>query len=113
MSAKDAGLWIGGLTAAAGLLGITCGTWFADFLYRFTRRAYLLMACLAVLIATPFALLGILDPDLITSLGLLFVAMVMLASVLGPCNAVTANVVPSNQRAAGYALEHIPGPPAR
>lgn len=104
MSAKDAGLWIGGLTAAAGLLGITCGTWFADFLYRFTRRAYLLMACLAVLIATPFALLGILDPDLITSLGLLFVAMVMLASVLGPCNAVTANVVPSNQRAAGYAL---------
>lgn len=104
MSAKAAGLWIGGLTAMAGLLGIACGTWFADFLLRFTRRAYLLMACFAVLIATPFALLGILDPELVTSLGLLFVAMVMLASVLGPCNAVTANVVPANQRAAGYAL---------
>ncbi|SIO66658.1 hypothetical protein SAMN05444166_8169 [Singulisphaera sp. GP187] len=43
MSAKSAGLWIGGLTAIAGLLGIACGTWFADFLLKFTRRAYLLM----------------------------------------------------------------------
>ena len=30
--------------------------------------------------------------------------MVLLAMVLGPCNTVTANVVPANQRAAGYAL---------
>jgi MFS family permease len=104
MSAKRAGLWIGGLTAAAGLLGIAIGTWLADFLLRYTRRAYLLMACLAVLLAIPFGLLGILDPDRATSLGLLFVAMILLASVLGPCNTVTANVVPANQRAAGYAL---------
>jgi MFS family permease len=104
MSAKDAGLWIGGLTAVAGLLGIACGSWLADFLLKFTRRAYLLMASVAILAAIPFGLLGILDPDLVTSLGLLFVAMVLLASVLGPCNAVTANVVPANQRAAGYAL---------
>lgn len=104
MSAKDAGIWIGGLTALAGLTGIAVGTWLADRLLRFTRRAYLLMASAAVSIATPFALAGILDPELTTSLGFLFVAMVMLASVLGPCNTVTANVVPANQRAAGYAL---------
>src|SRR6185437_11617284 len=95
---------IGGLTAAAGLIGITLGTWIADFLLRFTRRAYLLMASIAVLTAIPFGILGILDPYVRTSLGLLFVAMILLASVLGPCNAVTANVVPANQRAAGYAL---------
>lgn len=104
MSAKGAGIWIGGLTAIAGLLGIACGSWLADFLLRATRRAYLLMASLAILAAIPFGLTGILDPDRVTSLGLLFVAMVLLASVLGPCNAVTANVVPANQRAAGYAL---------
>jgi len=104
MSAKDAGIWIGGLTAVAGLVGIAVGTWAADFLLKFTKRAYLVMASVAVLIATPFALLGILDPERVTSLALLFVAMVMLASVLGPCNTVTANVVPANQRAAGYAL---------
>jgi len=35
---------------------------------------------------------------------LLFVTSVMMASVLGPSNTVTANVVPANRRAAGYAL---------
>jgi MFS family permease len=103
MSAKQAGVWIGSLTALAGLLGIAIGTWLADFLVRFSRRAYLLMASAAVLIAIPFGMFGMLDPDRVTSLALLFVAMVMLASVLGPCNAVTANVVPPNRRASGYA----------
>jgi predicted MFS family arabinose efflux permease len=104
MTSKQAGLWIGGLTAAAGLLGITLGTWAADFLLRFTRRAYLLMASVAVLIAIPFGMTGILDPDPWSSLGMMFGAMVLLAAVLGPCNAVTANVVPANRRAAGYAV---------
>jgi MFS transporter, Spinster family, sphingosine-1-phosphate transporter len=104
MSSKQAGLWIGGLTAAAGLLGIALGTWAADFLLRYTRRAYLLMASVAVLIAIPFGTAGILDPDPWSSLGFMFGAMVLLAAVLGPCNAVTANVVPANRRAAGYAM---------
>ena len=104
MTSAQAGLWIGGLTAAAGLIGIAAGTWAADFLLRFTRRAYLLMAGLAVMAAIPLGGFGILDPGKVTSLGLLFGAMVLLASVLGPCNAVTANVVPPNRRAAGYAL---------
>jgi MFS family permease len=104
MSAKQAGLWIGGLTAAAGLLGISLGTWAADYLLRYTRRAYLLMASIVVLIAIPLGTAGILDPDRNSSLAFLFGAMVLLASVLGPCNAVTANVVPANRRAAGYAV---------
>lgn len=104
LSPDEAGKWIGGLTLIAGLLGIGLGTWIADFLLRFTRRAYLVWASLAVTAAVPFGLLGILDPEPWSSLGLLFVAMVLLASVLGPCNTVTANVVPSNQRAAGFAV---------
>ena len=104
MTATQAGVWIGGLTAAAGLIGIAFGTWMADFLPKFTRRAYLLMASAAVVAAVPLGTLAILDPDRTSSLALLFFAMVVLASVLGPCNTVTANVVPANQRAAGYAL---------
>ncbi len=104
MTSAQAGLWIGGLTAGAGLLGIALGTWFADFLAKFTRRAYLLMASAAVVAAVPLGTLAILEPNRTTSLVLLFFAMVFLASVLGPCNTVTANVVPANQRAAGYAL---------
>ncbi len=104
MSMKEAGAWIGGLTAAAGLVGISLGTFLADFFVKYTRRAYLLLACIVVLLAIPLGLFGILDPERISSLGLLFGAMIMLAMVLGPCNTVIANVVPANQRAAGYAL---------
>jgi MFS family permease len=104
MDLKQANLWIGGLTAVAGLLGIALGTWLADALLRVTRRAYLIWAALAVGLAVPFGLFGILDHDRRTSLGLMFLAMVLMASVLGPCNTVTADVVPANRRAAGYAL---------
>ena len=104
MTSTMAGRWIGILTAAAGLLGIAVATWLADFLLRFTRRAYLLMAGAAAVIAIPFSMSAILDPERVSSFAMLFVAMVLLASVLGPCNTVTANVVPPNQRAAGFAL---------
>jgi predicted MFS family arabinose efflux permease len=104
LNSAQAGIWIGGLTAGAGLIGIALGTALADFLLKFTGRAYLLMASVAVLVAIPFGSFGILDPHVVSSLGLLFVAMILMASVLGPCNTVTANVVPAQERAAGYAL---------
>jgi MFS family permease len=104
MSAKNAGLFIGGMTAVAGLLGIGVGMWLPDLMLRLTRRAYLLVAFLAVSVAVPFGFFGFLDRDTQTSLSLIFVAMVMMALVLGPCNTVTANVVPPNRRAAGYAV---------
>jgi hypothetical protein len=104
MPLNRANYWLGGLTAVAGLLGIGLGTWIADALLKVTRRAYLIWAALAVGLAVPFGLFGILDHDRRTSLGLVFLAMVLLASVLGPCNTIPANVVPPNRRAAGYAL---------
>lgn len=104
MSLAEAGTWIGGLTAVAGLLGIGLGTVLADVFYKVTKRAYLLLASFVLAMAIPLGLMGILDPNRATSLGFLFGAMVLLAMVLGPCNTVIANVVPSNRRAAGFAL---------
>lgn len=104
MTAKDAGIWIGGLTAVAGLIGIALGMGVPDLLLRYTRRAYLLVAFAALAGAIPFGLFALIDPDRRTSLMLLFVAMLLMAMVLGPCNTVTANVVPANRRAAGYAV---------
>ncbi len=104
MSAKDAGIWIGGMTAVAGLIGIGLGMWVPDLLLRYTRRAYLLVAFGALAAAIPFGLFALIDPDRRTSLILLFVAMLLMAVVLGPCNTVTANVVPANRRAAGYSV---------
>lgn len=102
--AEQAGIWIGALTAISGLIGIILGTGLADLIQKFTQRAYMLWASIAVIAAAPFAMAGLLDPELRSSLSLMFVAMVLLASTLGPCNTVTANVVPATRRAAGYAL---------
>lgn len=104
MSTEHAGAWIGGLTVLAGLLGIVLGMWLSDAWLRVNPRAYLLWAGLAVAVATPFGVAAILDPYYHSSLPLLFIAMVLMASVLGPCNTVTANVVPAGQRSAGFAL---------
>lgn len=104
MSGTDAGIWIGGLTALAGLLGIGVGMWLPDLLLKATRRAYLLVAFAAVALAMPFGFFALIDREVNMSLALLFVAMVLMAMVLGPCNTVTANVVPANRRAAGYAV---------
>ena len=104
MDLAQAGKQIGALSAGAGLLGIALGTLVADGLRKLTRRAYLIWPFLAVAIATPFGTLALLEPDRSRSLAYLFVASVMMASVLGPCNTVTANVVAANRRAAGFAL---------
>jgi MFS family permease len=103
LSATDAGDWIGGLLVAAGILGILLGMFVPDLLLRFTKRAYLLLAAVAVMIATPLGVVGILDPHYVSSLAFLFGASVLLSMVLGPCNTVTANVVPANRRANAYA----------
>jgi hypothetical protein len=104
MSLKEANDSIGVLLAVAGLVGISLATVLADVLRKYTRRAYLLLASLVVLGSVPLGFAGILDPQRTSSLGLLFAASVLMAMVLGPSNTVTANVVPANRRAAGYAM---------
>ncbi len=104
MTARDAGRWIGGMTAVAGLLGIALGMWLPDILLRYTRRAYLLLACMAVAAGTVPGLFALIEPNLNQSLLLLFSAMILMGVVLGPCNTVTANVVPASRRAMGYSV---------
>ncbi|WP_165251614.1 spinster family MFS transporter [Paludisphaera soli] len=104
MSMTNATFWIGILTAIAGLLGIALGSGLADYTYRFTKRAYLLLAALVTAAAVPLGLFAILEPKVAFSMAMLFGAMILLSMVLGPCNTVIANVVPANKRASGYAL---------
>jgi MFS family permease len=103
MTATHATSTIGPLLVISSLFGITLGTFFADLLYKVTARAYLLLAACAVLCAIPLGAMGILDPGDTSSLVYLFGASLFMSMVLGPSNAVTANVVPANRRAAAYA----------
>jgi MFS family permease len=102
MTMKQAGTSIGILTAAAGLVGIALGSLLADYLFKYTKRAYLLLATGVVAAAVPLGFYCILEPGHTIALTLLFFAMVLLSMVLGPCNTVIANVVPANKRASGY-----------
>jgi MFS family permease len=97
--------YLGIALAVGGLAGVLIGMWLPDRLYKITRRAYLLWAGFAVLLAIPFGAMGLLATgSLGWSLGLLTFASVLMSSCLGPCNTVTANVVPGSRRAMGYAV---------
>jgi MFS family permease len=104
MDGSKAGILIGILTATGGLTGILLGTFAADALLKFTKRAYLIWPGIAVACAVPCVIGAILAADQTVYLSCLFAGSVMMASVLGPSNTVTANVVPANRRAAGYGL---------
>jgi predicted MFS family arabinose efflux permease len=103
LTATEAGQRIGLLLVGAGLIGIVLGMFVPDILNKLTKRAYLLLAAVAVLGATPLGIFGILDHNTNMSLSYLFCASILLSMVLGPCNTITANVVPPNRRAAAYA----------
>ncbi|WP_165220172.1 spinster family MFS transporter [Aquisphaera insulae] len=104
MSLEKATLWIGILLALAGLIGIALSTFLTDLLRKRTRRAYMLLPALTILASVPLGVLGVLEPQRVPALGFLFFASILMAMVLGPANTVTANVVPANHRAAGYAM---------
>jgi len=103
LSSSQASITIGGLLVVASLIGIAIGTFLADIFYKFTKKAYLLLAAVAVACAIPLGATGILDPVYKSSLVFLFGASLMMSMVLGPCNTVTANVVPANRRGVAYA----------
>lgn len=103
LSAGDAGKWIGLVLFTGGILGILLGMFVPDALRKVTRRAYLIVAAVAILLATPLGMAGVLSPGHVASLGFMFGVSLLLSMVLVPCNTVTANVVPANRRAAGYA----------
>jgi MFS family permease len=103
LTAEDAGKWLAMVLVGAGLIGIFLGMFLPDLLVKLTKRAYLVLAAVAVIGAIPLGIIGILEPKYTSSLGFLFGASILLSMVLGPCNTVTANVVPANRRAAAYA----------
>jgi MFS transporter, Spinster family, sphingosine-1-phosphate transporter len=103
LTTEEAAHRIGFVLVGAGLIGILLGMFVPDLLYKITKRAYLLLAAIAVMCSVPLGLFGVLERHTNSSIAYLFGASVLLSMVLGPCNTVTANVVAPNRRAAAYA----------
>lgn len=95
---------LGLVTAGAAIVGMSAGGWLADRLARTNPRALFIVPGLAMIGSIPFILLGLLatSPPLIYA-GIFFAELLMFINT-GPCNAVIANVVAPNMRAAAYAV---------
>ncbi len=92
------------VTLFSSILGMSAGGWLADRLAKKSPRALFLVPGVAMLGAIPFILVGLFaKPTWLIYGGIFFAEMLMFINT-GPCNAIIANVVAPNMRAAAFAL---------
>ena len=84
---QQAGLWFGGLSTIAGIIGTTVGGWLGDAWVRKDKGAYMKLSGLGLMIGVPFAIAGPYVPNLWACLGLIFIAEFFLFLNTGPLNA--------------------------
>jgi MFS family permease len=95
---------LGLTTLFASILGMSAGGWLADRLAKTNPRALFIVPGVAMLGSIPFILLGLYarrEPWIFAGI---FLAEMLMFVNTGPCNAVIANVVAPNLRAAAYAI---------
>jgi MFS family permease len=95
---------LGVTTLFAAIIGMTAGGWLADRLARSNPRALFIIPGLALIASIPFLVLAIYGRTLPWIFGAIFVAEALMFINTGPCNAVIANVVAPNMRAAAFAV---------
>ncbi len=100
----NVGRLLGLVTLAAAVLGMTAGGRVADRLSKTNPRALFLVPGLAMLASIPFVLVGLLARSTPVAFLGIFLAETLMFVNTGPCNAIIANVVMPNMRAAAYAV---------
>jgi MFS family permease len=100
----QANFLLGVTTLFAAILGMSVGGWLADHLARTTPRALFVVPGLALIAAVPFVLVAIFSKSLFWIYAGIFLSEALMFINTGPCNAVIANVVMPNMRAAAYAI---------
>jgi MFS family permease len=88
-------------------IGVLTGGFIADSLAKRSARWYALVPAVGTLIAVPFYLLSVLQPDWMTAAGLLSIAGFFQYASLGPTFGVVQNVVDKRRRATATALLYV------
>jgi MFS family permease len=91
-------------TGLAAIVGMSLGGWLADRLAKRNPRALFIVPGLAMLASIPFVLVAVYARSVPGIYGGVFLAELLMFINTGPCNAVIANVVAPNLRAAAYAV---------
>ena len=95
---------LGVVTLCAAIAGMSVGGWLADRLARANPRALFIVPGLALLGAIPFVLMSLFSRSELGIFACVFLAEALMFMNTGPCNAVIANVVAPNMRAAAFAI---------
>jgi MFS transporter, Spinster family, sphingosine-1-phosphate transporter len=95
---------LGIATALAAIVGMSTGGWLADRLAKISPRALFLVPGVAMLASIPFMLVAFYAKSLPWTYAGIFLAETLMFVNTGPCNAVIANVIAPNMRAAAYAV---------
>jgi hypothetical protein len=99
-----AGTILGLVTLAAAVLGMSAGGCIADRLAKNKPQALFLVPAVAMLGSIPFALAALFTASEPAIFAAIFLAEALMFVNTGPCNAIIANVVQPNLRAAAYAI---------
>jgi MFS transporter, Spinster family, sphingosine-1-phosphate transporter len=98
-----AGTILGVVTLGAAVLGMSAGGWIADRLARSRPQALFLVPGVAMIGSIPFVLAALFTNSEPAIFAAIFMAETLMFVNTGPCNAIIANVVQPNLRAAAYA----------
>jgi MFS family permease len=91
-------------TFLAAVIGMSVGGWLADRMARTNPRALFVVPGVALIASIPFILVAIFSTSVPWIYAGIFFSEALMFINTGPCNAVIANVVMPNMRAAAYAV---------
>jgi sugar phosphate permease len=95
---------LGVTTLFAAIIGMSIGGWLADRMARTNPRALFVVPGVALIASIPFILVAIYSKSIPWIYAGIFFSEALMFINTGPCNAVVANVVMPNMRAAAYAI---------
>jgi len=102
---QERSTWMLGLTTLlAAITGMSLGGWVADRWSQTNPRALFIVPGVAMIASIPFILVGMFAKTPLWIFSGIFLAEMLMFVNTGPCNAVIANVVVPNMRAAAYAV---------
>lgn len=106
MSTGEIGSWLALIYGVTGAVGVFAGGYIADRLAARTgdRRWYMWVSAIAIVIAIPFVIAGLLAPTKFGALGLFFPATLFAYLYLGPTFAMTQSMVAPRMRAVASAI---------
>lgn len=105
VSVARAGFLFGLVTVLAGVAGNFTGGWAADWLRKYTKRAYFIVGYSSFFLSVPFGVAAVLTGSLNMCLGLLFFAEFFVFMHSGPYHAAIVETVPVNMRSMAFALD--------